>query len=438
MTTHDAPRRSQSEDLARPLHAWLTSHWPWVVIWLLTRGLMLRHWAMDTQFIVNDVKYYFSQVAHAQGYLTVLREYPLPMVWLLDVLRWPAANQESLYVVLFALLMAALDALMTVALWRSGSRLASIGWMLFVWAMGPLVWFRYDLLPGVVVGLAVLLVSRRPAASGALVALGAGIKLWPALLLAALVGRSPAARLRHRSFWATGLGLALLTLLVAGPVRLVSPLTWQSDRGLQIESVWASLPMYRRAFGAQGATGQPDLRWTVQLSPFNAFEVTGPGVSQMLLAASVCMALGVTLALLMGVMVWHLDPPAHIRALVCLSIVSIMLVGNKTLSPQYMCWLGAVSAAWLALAPAGRQRLRAIAVGLVCLVLAWLTRQVYPDHYIGLISPNWVDPTVTRQLVVRNLGLVVLCVVTTGWALVELVRARFAPATHPTTTISPR
>ncbi|MEL4357870.1 MULTISPECIES: glycosyltransferase 87 family protein [unclassified Luteococcus] len=412
---------------------------PWVVLWVISRAWMLHQWATDYTFIINDVRYYFSQLQRTDDYLTVLREYPMPVVWLLDALRIPIDDDVSLYCVLFALLMAVLDAGFAIWLWQSHSRVAAIYWMVFTFCMGPLIWFRYDLLAGVVVGAAVFQMARNPRLSGALMALGAGIKLWPALLLAPLLGRDRPARGRTLAFGLTGLGLATASLLVAGPARLISPITWQSGRGLQIESPWASVPMYLRAFGAaERQAGNAALRWDVRMSPYNAFEVFGPGVEDLLTASSVAMALGVLYAGWVAMRMLRVAAPAPLRALACLSIVLVMLSANKTLSPQYVVWLGAVTAAWLGLAPRGTERARAAMVASAGLLIALATQYVYPNHYLGLITPQHAESTVTAVLVARNLCLAGLTLLTVWWTVERLISRRFAQATRVTDNIAPR
>ena len=403
--------------------------WPWVLVWVLSRGWMLHQWAAHHDFIQNDVKYYFGQLGQAGGYPVTLREYPLPVVWLLDVMRLPTDGRVGVYVVVFALAMALLDAAFSVWLWQGRSKVAALYWMAFTFCMGPLVWFRYDLLAAVVVGVAVFLVARRPGLSGALVAAGAAIKLWPALLIAACVGTSTAARRRLHRFVVAGLVLAGGALLSGGPARLVSPLTWQSGRGLQIESVWASGPMWQRAF----STGSPHV---VQMSRYNAFEVYGPGVELLQRASDLGMLLGVLFAIAVGV--WcavRREVPAHTRALACVAIVLVMLTCNKTLSPQYLSWLGAVVAAWLGLLPRGPQRVRGALFAAACLGLALATQYVYPNNYGGLIGYTAADPTATAVLVGRNLGLAGLTVVACGWTVAQLRRVPGPGADNPSASL---
>ncbi|WP_420175350.1 glycosyltransferase 87 family protein [Luteococcus sp. OSA5] len=424
--------------LAARLQRSVRSPLPWLVLWVVSRGWMLRDWVEHQQYIVNDVRYYQAQLQQAGGYPVTLREYPMPVVWLLDALRWPSADDASIYVVVFALLMAVLDLLFAIWLWRGRARLAAIHWGCFTFALGPLVWFRYDLLAAVVVGAAVFLVATRPATSGALLALGAGIKLWPALLLAGLVGPDARSRRRHAAFWATGIALALASLVSAGFTRLVSPLSWQSQRGLQVESVWATVPVYLRTFGSHEQTAGPDARWQVRMSPFNAYEVYGPGVENLLNLASMAMALGVLFAVAIALVAWRREVPAHTRALACLTIVLVMISANKALSPQYMAWLGAVSAAWLALAPQGRQRHRAMLVALLCLLLSLATQTIYPRHYGELLGAAPQHAWVTTTFMLRNLGLAVLTLLTSWWTITELLCRRFAQATGGAATINHR
>ena len=63
-----------------------------------------------------------------------------------------------------------------------------------------------------------------------------------------------------------------MTIAVGGWSRLWSPLAYQADRGLQIESVSATPVMVRFA-------ADPDGYRVCFYSPFKAYEITGPRVS---------------------------------------------------------------------------------------------------------------------------------------------------------------
>ena len=130
--------------------------------------------------------------------------------------------------------MLALDAVLTYALWRGAGRRpdrALYFWIAYVFAVGPLCYTRFDMVPAVLAGGALLVARRRPWLTGALTGLGAAIKLWPALLAGAFaVRRRGRARLLG-AFVGVGFGLAALSLGAGGSSRLFSPLTWQSGRG---------------------------------------------------------------------------------------------------------------------------------------------------------------------------------------------------------------
>ncbi len=403
---------------------------PWLIIvaWVITRAMMLHDWSAKYQFIKGDPNYYYSTLRYVTSIDQRLPEYPVPVVAFLELFRWPAADVASTFVTVFAVGMAALDAGFTVVLWSFRGRLAAWYWMVFGFLMGPLLWFRFDVLPAVTGGVALLLVTRRPATSGALLGLGAAIKLWPALLLLPLLHRGRAGRRRIQGLLVTGGLLALVSWAAVGWTRLVSPLTWQNDRGLQVESVPASLAMAGKSFG-------DTLQWTIAMSKYNAYEITGPGVSTALVASSVLMALVLGLAVVFAVLGWQAlrDLSAFDLTLAGAGLIAFLIVANKTFSPQYMFWLGAPLAVLLlhAIRPprgTGAREIRSqrIIAGWLAgagLIAARLTQVEYPDHYGDLIFVSPADPVITSALILRNLLLVVIAVGATTHAMRRFWRA---------------
>jgi hypothetical protein len=233
----------------------------------------------------------------------------------------------------------------------------------------------------VLAGGALLAARRRPWVTGALTGLGAAIKLWPALLIPFFLTNRPGRRSAAWSFVGVGFGLALLSLVTGGWSRLISPLTWQSDRGLQIESIWATPLMVARAV-------QPD-RWIVDISKYQAYEIFGPGVKPLLLLSSLATVLGLLLIVGLYVRCFRDPDPSPVAiGLAIMATVTIMIITNKTLSPQYLLWLGGPMAAVILLVPtatdAERQAIRRLALQL--LGLALLTHLVYPLLYDGLLG----------------------------------------------------
>ncbi len=205
---------------------------------------------------------------------------------------------------------------------------------------------------------------------------------------------------------AVGFGLAGISLLAGGWTRLVSPLTWQSGRGLQVESIWATPLMLARAF----APG-----WRVDMSRFQAYEIFGPGVAVWLLVSNVATVLGLIALLLLWIRAYRSPQISPVAVgLLVLATVAIMTVTNKTLSPQYLLWMGGPMAALLLLRSSASQPERAgvkrLAVQL--LLLALLTQFVYPLLYDGLLGFRGQVMVVVATVVtaVRNLALVLFTV----------------------------
>ena len=228
------------------LVAWYDAHrGPRMIVigWLITRLLMLVILASFESFVVGDVYYYHRKInaLFSAGLDRTLYEYPTPVVWILWLPYGASLGNRVGYLVAFIIFMLALDALFTYALWRSAGRRHDTAidfWLIFVPLIGPLSYLRFDMLPAVLAGGALLAARHKPWVTGALTGLGAAIKLWPALLIGAFMSYRADRRPAGIAFVVVGFGLALISLIFGGWLRLISPLTWQSDRGLQIESIW--------------------------------------------------------------------------------------------------------------------------------------------------------------------------------------------------------
>lgn len=150
------------------------SDWVGVVAWLGTRSVMALVLATLCLYVREDVGYYAVQLQsvpmlRSHGLGGTLVEYPVPAVWLLEALRVPAGASSAVYVYAFALLMVLLDTFCCWALWTHHSRLGALLWIGFTFCIGPLLWFRIDLVPAVCVLVAAHQRNRRPVLSGAAV-----------------------------------------------------------------------------------------------------------------------------------------------------------------------------------------------------------------------------------------------------------------------------
>jgi hypothetical protein len=299
--------------------------------------------------------------------------------------------------------MLTVDALFTWSLWRAGGRTrapALTFWLWFVPAVGPMAYFRFDLVPAMLAGAAVLAAGRRPGWSGSLTAIGAGLKLWPALMLPTFLLRKGDRKRVLLGFTVTGVVIAGTALLVGGVGRLFSPLTWQNDRGLQIESVSATPLVLARLFHRHHV-------WSSRVSQYKAFEIFGWGVRELLIFSSVATVAG------LGVLAWlwlraRKLPVATPDVLGWLFLATsiVVTITNKTLSPQYILWLGGPLAALWIRSPGDAAVRRA---GILLLVISLLTQGVYPLTYPSLISARGFEPILsTLMLATRNTLLVVL------------------------------
>ena len=404
-----------------------------VGLWVLTRAVAMLILATGERLVVGDVFYYWRRVNDLveAGLPGTLREYPTPVVWFLSLPQVAGGGSRTGYLVAFIVLMLALDGVLTYALWRGAGRrhdLAIDFWLAYVLLVGPLCYTRFDMVPAVLAGGALLAARRRPWLTGALTGLGAAIKLWPALLAGAFAVRRRGRGAMLGAFVGVGFGLAALSLAAGGASRLFSPLTWQSGRGLQIESVWATPLMVARAFDSE--------RWTVRYSAFQAYEVFGPGVSALLVVSTGATVLGLLVTAALFVRGFR-NPDVTVvgLGLLVLATIAITTITNKTLSPQYLLWLGGPAAVLLlsrrAEGPARHRVLTRLAVQL--LVLAALTQLTYPVLYNGLLGRGSTAFLVVSTVVtsLRNLLLLALTVEVCRYAWVALARPRPEDAAGP-------
>lgn len=341
----------------------------------------------------------------------------LVAVWFTASLPYRSTAFNS-WLPVFALSMLLLDGLVATMLFKHGSVGASVFWILFIGACGPIVWFRFDMLTAAAVALACLWLNRHPATSGALIGLGAAIKLWPALLIAPMSAPTPLragrGRCRLIGFAATGFTLGLASLLIGGWARSASPLTWQSSRGLQMESVPATPLIFLRTFTANPA-------WRVELSKYNAIEFRGPGIdpllglSTLLTAGSILLTVALTWRLLRN----FRSSDERLTQAILLSVLAVVLatvISNKTLSTQYVQWLAGPLAALLALgsSPWLKRPRRVLAIGLV--IIALLTQYTYPWGTLGIMAIPNGSGFESSTLVARNVLLVILAGFAAGLA----------------------
>lgn len=201
----------------------------------------------------------------------------------------------------------------------------------------------------------------------------------------------------------------MLTLVTSGWWRVVSPLQYQVDRGLQSETLLATPFIWLAAF---------DAGWSVTYASSKSFEVFGTGVGAALIMSGVA-SLGVALTAL--VVTAHRffrtgEPSPIATRAYWLALVLLIVVTSKVFSPQYLLWFGPLIAVMIALD--GGRLMRAI--GVLMVIAAGLTSWFFPllfDYFIEE-PPSLLSVVV---LTLRNLLMLVVTVLACRWAWVCLV-----------------
>ncbi|TYR16308.1 hypothetical protein [Corynebacterium urealyticum] len=421
---------------ARPIYQSPIAVW---IGWLLANIFQLSL-VVTYRWGTEDLSYYRNgsllsgpfgeHIVGIGGSPTPLSEYPDVGVWpilavkaIADVV---APGSEKAFYLIFALACCLLGALFTGYLLRLGRFLGAWTWVGVSFAIGPILLTRLDLIPGLAVGVGVAVVVSHPRVAGALLAFATASKLWPGVLAVALVDRWNARGTWQRlGFFALTLAVLVgITIATQGFERVISPLTYQDVRGLQVESVAATPFTFLSAF---------DARWEINLSSSKSYEVTGPGVELAMHAATAVMAL----TLLLGVYIalrhffrggWNTE-----RALAAATmLVALLLLGNKVFSPQYVLWLAPL----ICLAMPARIEQRGVrsegarwrdvlldtskgaplVLGVLTVIIAGLSFLVFPISYGWLVSsgPAGIPASI---LVVRNLLCILVAVIAVRWWL---------------------
>ncbi|NGO76584.1 DUF2029 domain-containing protein [Streptomyces sp. YC504] len=314
-----------------------------LAVWLPTRALLLlwvfKVFTAPGPDVTGDVEVIY------QSWYEILRTGTFP----LDDVTWqypPAAAlpvlapallpflaYTSAFFVLAFVTDAAVLGLLRYAAGRPGKSAAGAWvWVAGVPLLGPTSYARYDLFVTAAAVTALLAGARHARTQGALVALGALLKVWPALLL---IG-TPRARATRRA-WTTAVATALaltLAFTVTMPGALAF-LGFQRDRGTEVESLGA-LPFHvARHFGWPGR---------MQLN-YGSVEFLGPYVPLVTTAAQALTAAAFAWLLLwrLRARTWAPSTPAD----AAFTAVLLFTATSRVISPQYLLWLVGLAAVCL-------------------------------------------------------------------------------------------
>lgn len=206
--------------------------------------------------------------------------------------------------------------------------------LLFAWPI-----LRFDLVPTVFAIAALVVIQRRPAWSGALAGIGAMVKVWPIVVLFGEWNR-------RRLLVSVGAAAAAIALVFAAAgIAFGDPfgfLTNQEARGLQVEAV-AATPWQLRQVVTGEVPPMGERFGTLEIESSLADTVSG-------------LLKWAGLAVLIGAAIWWFARNRAIRgghetltsaALsrdFVFTIVLLLVVASRVLSPQFMIWLVGLAA----------------------------------------------------------------------------------------------
>ena len=201
----------------------------------------------------------------------------------------------------------------------------------------------------------------------------------------------------------------VFALLAGSGDNVLSFITQQTGRGIQIESPVAGLWLWQMVAGAPESFIYYD-------SAILTFQVAGPGVDAVAAAMTPLLAAVVLAVSLLGIRAARSAARAgmnetQVLATLSLALVLVLIVLNKVGSPQFTTWLAVPVV--LGLLSEGATRFRLPAALSLC--IAVLTQLVYPYFYDLLLV---ADPVLVAIVTARNVLLLTLMV----WSIVELVR----------------
>lgn len=302
---------------------------------------------------------------------------------------------------LFGLVMAAVTGVAIYWLARHGWSGPSVRDSLLVYvglalALGPVVIWRYDIMPTMFVALALVAVAAgRPSWSGAMLGLGAATKLFPAFLglplfIFYVLRRRLEATLLLASGFVVAFGLVVAEAVAVAGLNAFSFLTYQDDRGVEIESLLGGIVILADAVAGTGAeVGLGFGAWQVSSPLIEALAVPRQIVEAVLLFALVA---GGALSVVRDRRTFGVVQRETLVTYLAATLLLVIIV-NKVLSPQYLVWL-------LPFIP-----LLGRGPALVMLAAAVLTTLIYPLWFQELLR---LEPPLIVVLNVRNALLVVL------------------------------
>ena len=382
---------------------------------LVAASFLVHLWALTASKLFPDAisfgdlslyDYWAYQVDNGTGVYGLATEWVYPALAFVPIWIAGAINIVS-YEISWLVLVFALNTAAVLLMVRPASNgklfsgtYASWAFIAALFLLGPVAVSRIDSVSAALAIFGLVAISRKSTGlAAALFTVAGWIKIWPIALFAALVA---AFQNRVKAFVvATLISAGVIAVgLVAGGTKVLSFVSQQQERGIQIEAVMATPWMWLAKFGSANLFFD-DVVLTNQVS--GAFVQELASISNYLLFG----ALGITFFLAIRAVRAGRDR-TQVFVLAALTGVLDLIVFNKVGSPQFMIWLAVVLVA-LVYFGINKSKL-ALVIGAAILLL---TQLVYPIFYVELLG---LETLPLGLLTLRNLLLVALLI----WANVQL------------------
>lgn len=393
MTT-SAPAATATASLARRIASSQLVLWAAFIVVHLVLGLLNLHADGQPLGDVTMVYRFWMEQAASGTWVGIDTVWVYPIVALVPMLvasLFGPDNFGATWLTMVMLLNAVAFGFLTGWGRTRGSLAPAWWWVAFLALLGPIALGRIDSITVPVALVGVLLIASRPTAAAVLITVATWIKVWPAALVAAaLIALRDRLRVLTAVVITSAAIMAGALLLGAGP-NVLSFITQQTGRGLQVESPISTIWMWL------AAAGQAYVDYDREIL---TYQVYGPGVDVAAALMTPVLVIAVLAIAALGILASRRGvPAAELFAPLALALTVALIAFNKVGSPQFVGWLAVPIVAGLVTSAAGHgPRFRTPAA--ITLVIAGLTQLLYPYLYTYLL---WVNPLMLVVLTARNL-----------------------------------
>ena len=351
---------------------------------------------------VNLYGYWVDQVNLNHGLLGVNQAwvYPFPALAPMAIANLFGATTGVLtgWIILVCLLhLVALSAVVDWGRANASAYKAAGFYLLFLVILGPVAIGRIDAVAAFFAILGVVQIRRnRPRMAMAVFTMGAWIKIWPVAAAIAVFSATKSKTRLILAAFATTASILAVGVLLGGNEKVLSFVSMQGARGLQVESVFATFWVWAAKFGALGAGIYFDNQLVTN-------QVSGAFSNEIAWLLGLVMPGALAITIFLGIRAYRAGAEAkHLFVATFLTATLDLIVFNKVGSPQFELWLAVPLMAGILF---GLPNWRVPVI--IGSAIALLTNLLYPIFYMDLMALGWLGIAI---LTARNALLIALLV----------------------------